>query len=100
VVTNLLITTIIYVILNVNADKFGFAPEIITGIKNLFLKLRAVLISGYGPYANKNPGIKQLIKIFKLSIINLNIKIIIIKRGDGIFFSYDLIISIVISNGG
>jgi len=73
VVTNLFITAVIYVILNINADEFEFAPEIITEIKNPFLKLRAVLISGYKPYANKSPKIKQFIKIFKLSIINLNI---------------------------
>jgi len=90
---------IIYVILNVNADEFEFAPEIIIGIKNPFLKLKAVSISGYKLYANKNPGIKQFIKIPKLLIINLNIKMIIIRRENGIFFLYNFIISIVISNG-
>jgi len=99
VVTNLFITATIYVILNVDVDEFGFAPEIITEIKNFFLKLRAVSILGYELYASRGPGIKQFIKIFKLSVVNLNIKIITIKRGDGIPLSHDLIISIVISNG-
>jgi len=100
VITNLFITAVIYVILNINADEFEFAPEIIIGIKNPFLKLKAVSISGYGPYASKDPGIKQFIKIFKLSVIDLNIKIIIIRRENGISFSYNPIISIVINNRG
>jgi len=58
VVTNLPITAVIYVILNVNVDKPEFAPEIIIEIKNPFLKLKAVSISGYGPYASRGPGIK------------------------------------------
>ena len=88
-----------YVIPNLDADEPGARPEIISGMGKPLGKLRATTISGYGPYASRGAGLKMLMEALKLSIIGLNIEMTTAMRTD-MSLSHDLIISIVISNGG
>jgi DNA polymerase elongation subunit (family B) len=88
------------VVENIDADIPGDNPAIITGMKNSISKLRAVSISGYGPYATRGVGLKKPAKMPKLSIIGLDIEVSTVVRGDGMPLPHDPLISISISNGG
>ncbi|KAL9122241.1 MAG: hypothetical protein Q9187_001193 [Circinaria calcarea] len=88
------------IIPNLDADEPGTTNEIITGMRNPLMKLRAASMSGYGPYAPRCLGATIPTVVPKLSIVGLDIEVTTIRRGGGMPLPHDPIISIVISNGG
>ena len=85
---------------NVDADEPGSVPEIINAMTTMTSKLRAVSISGYGPYASRGPGLKRPLKPPKLSIVGLDIEVSTVERSPGMPLPEDQIMTIAIANGG
>ena len=85
---------------NIDADEPGSVPEIVGSMKTTASKLRAVSISGYGPYASRGPGLKRPLKPPPLSVVGLDIEVSTIMRAPGMPLPEDKIMTIAITNGG
>ncbi|KAF4460195.1 DNA polymerase (pol2) [Fusarium albosuccineum] len=87
-------------VVNIDSDDPGSSPEIITNLRQMTQKLRAVAISGYSPLAPKGLGISSISTMPKMSIVGLDIEVTTEVRNGGMCLPHDPIISTVVSNGG
>ena len=85
---------------NLDADMHVEERAIMKGMMNPFMRLRCTAISGYGPYAKLDPGLKRPLDLPRLSIMGLDIEVMTIRRGGRMPLLHDEIVSIAITNGG
>lgn len=88
------------VVVNLDADDPGTAPEIITNMGQSIQKLRAISISGYSPLTSRGLGMTTVTNVPKLSIMGLDIEVTTCERNGNMPLPHDPIISVEVSNGG